>query len=101
MTDAQSLIDQMERLSGIVADQQTVVNDQLEIFSEEANDLIQTISELNTKIASVDGTSQESGSSSLYNERDKAIRDLSELIDIETVDDPMVLNKYIWEQAKP
>ncbi|MDI4653733.1 MULTISPECIES: flagellar hook-associated protein FlgK [Pseudoalteromonas] len=88
MTDAQSLIDQMERLSGIVADQQTVVNDQLEIFSEEANDLIQTISELNTKIASVDGTSQESGSSSLYNERDKAIRDLSELIDIETVDGP-------------
>ncbi|MCZ4252022.1 flagellar hook-associated protein FlgK [Pseudoalteromonas shioyasakiensis] len=88
MTDAQSLIDQMERLSGIVADQQTVVNDQLGIFSEEANDLIQTISELNTKIASVDGTSQESGSSSLYNERDKAIRDLSELIDIETVDGP-------------
>ena len=88
MTDAQSLIYQMERLSGIVADQQTVVNDQLEIFSEEANDLIQTISELNTKIASVDGTSQESGSSSLYNERDKAIRDLSELIDIETVDGP-------------
>ncbi|WP_287246199.1 flagellar basal body rod C-terminal domain-containing protein, partial [Pseudoalteromonas sp.] len=88
MTDAQSLIDQMERLSGIVADQQTVVNDQLDIFSEEANDLIQTISELNTKIASVDGTSQESGSSSLYNERDKAIRDLSELIDIETVDGP-------------
>ncbi|MCF2916808.1 flagellar hook-associated protein FlgK [Pseudoalteromonas sp. Cn5-37] len=88
MTDAQSLIDQMERLSGIVADQQTVVNDQLEIFSEEANDLIQTISELNTKIASVDGTSQESGSSSLYNERDKAIRDLSELIDLETVDGP-------------
>ena len=88
MTDAQSLIDQMERLSGIVADQQTVVNDQLDIFSEEANNLIQTISELNTKIASVDGTSQESGSSSLYNERDKAIRDLSELIDIETVDGP-------------
>lgn len=88
MTDAQNLIDQMERLSGIVADQQTVVNDQLEIFSEEANNLIQTISELNTKIASVDGTSQESGSSSLYNERDKAIRDLSELIDIETIDGP-------------
>lgn len=88
MTDAQNLIDQMNRLSGIVVDQQTVVNEQLEIFSDEANNLIQNISDLNNKIAAVDGTSQESGSSSLYNERDKAIRALSELIDVETLDGP-------------
>jgi len=88
MTDAQNLIDQMDRLSGIVIDQKTVVNEQLEIYSDEANNLIQNISDLNTKIAAVDGTAQESGSSSLYNERDKAIRDLSELIDIETLDGP-------------
>ena len=88
MTDAQSLIEQMDRLSGIVIDQQSVVNEQLEIFSDEANNLIQNISTLNNKIAAVDGTSQESGSSSLYNERDKAIRDLSALIDIETLDGP-------------
>ncbi|MGP5156300.1 flagellar hook-associated protein FlgK [Pseudoalteromonas prydzensis] len=88
MTDAQSLIEQMDRLSGIVIDQQSVVNEQLEIFSDEANNLIQNISTLNNKIAAVDGTSQESGSSSLYNERDKAIRDLAALIDIETLDGP-------------
>ncbi|MDQ9094090.1 flagellar hook-associated protein FlgK [Pseudoalteromonas haloplanktis] len=88
LTDAQNLIDQMDRLSGIVVDQQSVVNEQLEIFSDEANNLIQNISDLNNKIAAVDGTSQESGSSSLYNERDKAIRDLSELIDVETLDGP-------------
>ena len=88
MTDAQSLIEQMDRLSGIVIDQQSVMNEQLEIFSDEANNLIQNISTLNNKIAAVDGTSQESGSSSLYNERDKAIRDLSALIDIETLDGP-------------
>ncbi|MCQ8877386.1 flagellar hook-associated protein FlgK [Pseudoalteromonas shioyasakiensis] len=88
MSDAQNLIDQMDRLSGIVADQQTIVNDQLEIFSDEANNLIQAISELNSQIATVDGTSRESGSSALYNERDKAIKDLSELVDIETLDGP-------------
>lgn len=88
MTDAQNLLDQMDRLSGIVVDQQSVVNEQLEIFSDEANTLIQNISSLNEQIAAVDGTSQESLSSSLYNERDKAIRDLSELIDIETLDGP-------------
>ncbi|WP_462176635.1 flagellar hook-associated protein FlgK [Pseudoalteromonas gelatinilytica] len=86
MTDAQNLIDQMDRLSSIVVDQKAVVNEQLEIFSEEANNLIQNISDLNTKIASVHGTDRESVSSGLYNERDKAIRDLSELIDIETLD---------------
>ncbi|NHH91328.1 flagellar hook-associated protein FlgK [Pseudoalteromonas sp. MB47] len=86
MTDAQNLIDQMDRLSSIVVDQKAVVNEQLEIFSDEANNLIQSISELNTKIASVHGTDRESVSSGLYNERDKAIRDLSELIDIETLD---------------
>ncbi|MEI5638171.1 MULTISPECIES: flagellar hook-associated protein FlgK [unclassified Pseudoalteromonas] len=86
MTDAQNLTDQMDRLSSIVVDQKAVVNEQLEIFSDEANNLIQNISDLNTKIASIHGNERESLSSGLYNERDKAIRDLSELIDIETLD---------------
>ncbi|MBH0003114.1 flagellar hook-associated protein FlgK [Pseudoalteromonas sp. SWYJZ12] len=88
MTDAQSLIDQMDRLSGIVLDQKSIVNEQLEIFSDEANSLIQSISTLNQDIAAVNGTRNEADASSTYNERDKAIRDLSELIDIETLDGP-------------
>ena len=88
MTDAQSLIDQMDRLSGIVLDQKSVVNEQLEIFSDEANSLIQSISTLNQNIAAVNGTNNAADASSTYNERDKAIRDLSELIDIETLDGP-------------
>ena len=88
MTDAQSLIDQMDRLSGIVLDQKSVVNEQLEIFSDEANSLIQSISTLNQNIAAVNGTNKAADASSTYNERDKAIRDLSELIDIETLDGP-------------
>ncbi|KAA1154549.1 flagellar hook-associated protein FlgK [Pseudoalteromonas sp. FUC4] len=88
MTDAQSLIDQMDRLSGIVLDQKSIVNEQLEIFSDEANSLIQSISTLNQDIAAVNGTNNAADASSTYNERDKAIRDLSELIDIETLDGP-------------
>ncbi|PKG65391.1 MULTISPECIES: flagellar hook-associated protein FlgK [Pseudoalteromonas] len=88
ITDAQSLIDQMDRLSGIVLDQKSVVNEQLEIFSDEANSLIQSISTLNQNIAAVNGTNNAADASSTYNERDKAIRDLSELIDIETLDGP-------------
>ncbi len=88
MSDAQNLIDQMDRLAGIVSEQKTVVNEQLEIFSEEANTLIESISSLNQEIVAVNGTKNEADASSAYNERDKAIRDLSELIDIETLDGP-------------
>ncbi|WP_394191892.1 flagellar hook-associated protein FlgK [Pseudoalteromonas atlantica] len=86
MTDAENLIEQMDRLSGIVFDQKNVVNEQLEIFSDEANTLIQNVSALNKQIAAVHGTRSESSSSTLYNQRDLAIRELSELVDIETLD---------------
>ena len=56
MSDAQNLIDQMDRLAGIVSEQKAVVNEQLEIFSEEANTLIESISSLNQEIAGVHGT---------------------------------------------
>jgi len=88
MTDAQSLVDQMDRLSGIVLEQQSIVNEQLEIFSEEANSLIQNINTLNQEIAVVNGTNNASSASSIYNQRDLAIRELSELVDIETLDGP-------------
>ncbi|MCQ8889092.1 flagellar hook-associated protein FlgK [Pseudoalteromonas carrageenovora] len=86
MTDAQSLVDQMDRLSGIVLEQQSIVNEQLEIFSDEANSLIQNINTLNQEIAVVNGTNNASDASSIYNQRDLAIRELSELVDIETLD---------------
>ncbi|WP_417668710.1 flagellar hook-associated protein FlgK [Pseudoalteromonas tetraodonis] len=88
MTDAQSLVDQMDRLSGIVLEQQSIVNEQLEIFTEEANSLIQNINTLNQEIAVVNGTNNASDASSIYNQRDLAIRELSELVDIETLDGP-------------
>lgn len=88
MTDAQGLIEQMDRLSGIVFDQKNVVNEQLEIFADDANTLVQNISSLNKQIAAVHGTRSEGESSSLYNQRDLAISELSELVDIETLDGP-------------
>ncbi|MEL0640302.1 flagellar hook-associated protein FlgK [Pseudoalteromonas aliena] len=88
MTDAESLINQMDRLSGIVSEQKSVVNEQLDIFTSEANTLIKNISSLNKEIAAVNGTNNAADATSTYNERDKAIRELSELIDIETLDGP-------------
>ncbi|KGJ98485.1 FlgK family flagellar hook-associated protein [Pseudoalteromonas sp. ND6B] len=88
MTDAENLINQMDRLSGIVLDQKNVVNQQLDIFTDEANGLIQKIGTLNQDIAAVNGINNAADASSTFNERDKAIRDLSKLIDIETLDGP-------------
>ncbi|MBB1403815.1 flagellar hook-associated protein FlgK [Pseudoalteromonas sp. SG45-1] len=88
MTDAENLVNQMDRLSGIVFDQKNIVNEQLDVFTDEANGLIQKIGTLNQDIAAVNGTNNQADASSTYNERDKAIRDLSELIDIETLDGP-------------
>lgn len=88
MSDAQNLVNQMDRLSGIVLEQKNVVNQQLDIFTDEANGLIQKIGTLNQDIAAVNGTNNAADVSSTFNERDKAIRDLSALIDIETLDGP-------------
>ncbi|KNC66104.1 flagellar hook protein FlgK, partial [Pseudoalteromonas rubra] len=86
LTDAQNLIDQMDRLSGIVFDQSNIVNEQLSIYSDEANNLIQKISDMNTQVAALNGNNSDGSGSSLLNQRDQAIRDLAELVDIETLD---------------
>ncbi|WP_100912910.1 FlgK family flagellar hook-associated protein [Pseudoalteromonas spongiae] len=86
--DAQGYIDQLGRLSGIVFDQKTIVNDQLEIYTDEANGLISKISELNLAIASGSSGPDGSALNSTINQRDLAIKELAEYIDIETLDGP-------------
>lgn len=88
LTDAQNLVDQMDRLSGIVFDQGNIVNQQLDLFAEEANNLIEKISDLNGQVASLNSPSGTKASSSVLNERDQAIQDLAELVDLETLDGP-------------
>ncbi len=85
-TNAQNYVDQLNRLGGMVAEQQNVVNDQLSILAGEANQLIEKIGELNIEIAGIHGTDGQDQANSVYNERDKAIKDLSELMNIETLD---------------
>jgi flagellar hook-associated protein 1 FlgK len=88
LTDAQNLVDQMDRLSGIVFDQNNIVNEQLSIMADEANNLIQKISDLNDKVAAAQMQPGNTGGNSVINERDEAIKELAELVDIETLDGP-------------
>ncbi|WP_125783365.1 flagellar hook-associated protein FlgK [Pseudoalteromonas rubra] len=86
LTKAQNMLDQMDRLSGIVFDQNNIVNEQLDIYADEANNLIQQIGDLNTEIAAYNGNFTSGEANTLLNQRDQAIRDLAELVDIETLD---------------
>lgn len=88
LSDAQNLVDQMGRLSGIVFDQNSIVNEQLSIMADEANNLIQKISDLNDKVAAVEMQTGITSGNSVINERDQAIKELAELVDIETLDGP-------------
>ena len=88
LTDVQNLVDQMDRLSGIVFDQNNIVNEQLHIMANEANNLIQKISNLNDKVVGAQMQTGEATSNSVINERDEAIKELAELVDIETLDGP-------------
>jgi flagellar hook-associated protein 1 FlgK len=88
LTDAENLTEQMNRLSGIVFDQGNIVNQQLDLFADEANNLIQKISDLNSQVTSLNTPTGTKASSSVLNERDQAISDLAELVDLETLDGP-------------
>ncbi|WP_105168811.1 flagellar hook-associated protein FlgK [Pseudoalteromonas sp. T1lg23B] len=88
MNSAEGLVQQMHRLSNIVFDQKSVVNEQLSLYTDEANSLIEKISELNNKVASTYTSDDHTVALSVLNERDQAIRDLSGLVDIETLDGP-------------
>ena len=88
LTDAENLTEQMDRLSGIVFDQGNIVNQQLDLFADEANNLIQKISDLNGQVTSLNTPAGTKASSSVLNERDQAISDLAELVDLETLDGP-------------
>ncbi len=86
--DAKGYIEQLDRLSGIVFDQKTIVNDQLEIYANEANAIIEKISNLNQEIAAGSAGANGGGLNTSLNERDKAISELAKYIDIETLDGP-------------
>jgi flagellar hook-associated protein 1 FlgK len=85
-TDVQSYLDQASRLSDIVLDQKNIVNEQLDIFAEDANKYIEKISSLNKEIASISAIDDQSAANAIFNERDKAIKDLAELMDVQVLD---------------
>ncbi len=85
ISEAEELLGTFQTLNGLVLDQGTTINEQLDIFANETNGLIQNIAKLNKNINSI-GTSSGQNPNALMSERDESLRKLSEMIEINTLD---------------
>ena len=83
---SQALLDKFNTLSNLVLDQDNFVNQQLDIYTDEANAYIKQIANLNIEISSFGTGSSRPVPLDLLDKRDLAIKNLSEMVDIRTLD---------------
>jgi flagellar hook-associated protein 1 FlgK len=85
ISEAEGLLGTFQTLNGLVLDQGSTINEQLDIFTNETNNLVQNIAKLNKSISS--GTTDSTRNpNALLSERDESLRQLAELVEISTLD---------------
>ncbi len=88
MGSAQTLMSKFNTLSSIVLEQRTSINQQLDNLVSATNSQITVIAEMNKQIASYGSSRTTPPPMELHDKRDEALRQLSELVEISTVDSP-------------
>ncbi|GGW63516.1 flagellar hook-associated protein FlgK [Alishewanella tabrizica] len=83
---SQSLLNQFGSMSTLIADQEQFLNQQMDVYVKEVNDLITQISTYNNDIASYGSSSSRPIPLDLFDNRDSAILKLAEYLDIQTID---------------
>lgn len=83
---SQALLDKFNTLSSQVLDQDNFVNQQLDIYTSETNSYIKQIASLNQEIASYGTGNSRPVPLDLLDKRDLAIKKLSEMVEIRTLD---------------
>ncbi|MFT4925598.1 MAG: flagellar hook-associated protein 1 FlgK [Phenylobacterium sp.] len=86
ISEAEGMLGTFNTLNGLVLDQATTINEQLEIFTNETNTLVQNIARLNKSIGGLGVANSAANPNSLLSERDESLRELSELVEITTLD---------------
>ncbi len=86
MGSAQTLISKFNTLSSIVLEQRTSINQQLDNLVSAANSQITTIAEMNKQIVAYGSGVNTPVPMDLLDKRDEALRQLSELVEISTLD---------------
>lgn len=83
---AQALLDRFEGMSNLILDQENFINEQLDIYVNEANDLIKQIGMYNKDIAAYGNGKTRPVPLDILDKRDKAILELSEMLEIRVID---------------
>lgn len=83
---SQALLDKFSTLSSLVLDQESFVNQQLDIYTSETNGYIKQIADLNLEIASFGTGSSRPVPLDLLDKRDFAIQKLAEMVEVKTLD---------------
>ncbi|EKE82052.1 flagellar hook-associated protein FlgK [Idiomarina xiamenensis] len=85
LSELGGVVDRASTLSSLVLDQTQSINEQLKIYSEQANSLIEGIADLNKAIASKSNTGAGEEPLTLLDQREEKIRQLSELMGVNVV----------------
>ena len=83
---SQSLLNQFGSMSTLIADQEQFLNQQMDVYVKEVNDLITQISTYNNDIVSYGSSTSRPIPLDLLDKRDGAILKLSEYLEIQTID---------------
>ncbi|WP_341501722.1 flagellar hook-associated protein FlgK [Gallaecimonas sp. GXIMD4217] len=85
LAELENLVARYQRQSDQLASQQKEVNQQIGAYADEANSLISAIHSVNEQLASVNAGQSGGERAQLMDQRDEAIRRLSELVDIRVI----------------
>lgn len=85
---AGSTLAQMRDATSFLNNQERLFNEQLGLTVDSANTLIRSISSINEQLDFIPANANSGERHTLLNERDEKIRELSELINISTLEDP-------------
>ena len=86
MGSSQTLINKFNTLSSLVLEQRTFVSQQLDTFVVETNNIVNNIANLNKEILAYGIGQTTPAPLDLLDKRDEALRELSEMIEIQTLD---------------
>lgn len=85
---ANSTLSQMQDMSQFLSNQERLFNEQLDSTVDKANHLILSISKINEQLNFIPANATTGERHTLLNERDEKIRELSELLNVSTLEDP-------------
>lgn len=85
LAQAESMVGQLNTLDSYYANALEATNDEIEDTVGQINDLIQIISDINEKLKGTQFATQTSGSEALKNERDQAIKELAQYVEIDII----------------